>query len=247
MDKSKINLILDALMFVCMMAIAGLGFLMKFILIPGVERWDKYGRNVELMLLGMNRHELGKIHLTIALVLLGALVLHIYLHWKMIVGIFQKLITAQSTRRIVAAVFIAACAVLIALPFAVKPEVQEIGRGQGRIAHSSLEGTEAPIDNCGACPLSVPQGEETRLHAEHATEHATEHTAEHVSGSIEVRGYMTLNDVAEKSGVPADHLKEKLGISASASGNDRLGWLRDDYDFTMDDVEKVIEGYTKSQ
>jgi len=52
--KGKLNFIIDALMFICMMAIAGLAFLMKFILIPGKERWAKYGRGVELSLLGMD-------------------------------------------------------------------------------------------------------------------------------------------------------------------------------------------------
>ncbi len=40
-DKTKLNFVVDALMFMCMMAIIGLAFLMKFILIPGKERLAK--------------------------------------------------------------------------------------------------------------------------------------------------------------------------------------------------------------
>jgi len=99
-DKAKLNFIIDALMFICMTAIVGFGILMKFILIPGKERWGKYGRSVELLWLGMDRHEWGTIHLSIGFMLLGLLALHIVLHWKVIVGLFQKMVGNQKARRI---------------------------------------------------------------------------------------------------------------------------------------------------
>jgi hypothetical protein len=43
MDKGKINFLVDALMFLCMAALAGIGFLMKYVLIPGKEAWAVYG------------------------------------------------------------------------------------------------------------------------------------------------------------------------------------------------------------
>ena len=56
MKKSKINFIIDFLMFIFMFAIAGIGFLIKYFLIPGKERWIKYGSNVDLFLFEMDRH-----------------------------------------------------------------------------------------------------------------------------------------------------------------------------------------------
>ena len=47
MNKAKLNFAIDALMFLCMTAIAGLGFLMKYVLLPGRESTIKYGRRVE--------------------------------------------------------------------------------------------------------------------------------------------------------------------------------------------------------
>ena len=35
MDKGKLNFVIDASMFLCLMAMAGLGFLMYYILPPG--------------------------------------------------------------------------------------------------------------------------------------------------------------------------------------------------------------------
>jgi hypothetical protein len=37
MNKAQLNFAIDALMFLCMTAIAGLGFLMKYVLLPGRE------------------------------------------------------------------------------------------------------------------------------------------------------------------------------------------------------------------
>ncbi|MBU0568655.1 DUF4405 domain-containing protein [bacterium] len=140
--KSKVNFVIDALMFLCMMAIAGTGFLMKFVLIPGQERWVKYGRNVELLLLGMDRHEWGEIHLVLGFILVGLLVLHIILHWKMIWCMFRKLIGSQIARRIVAAAFLIACLTVLIFPFIVNPKAQELGQGEGRRRAAQSYGEE---------------------------------------------------------------------------------------------------------
>ena len=48
MNKPKLNFIINALMFLCLMAMAGLGFLMKYILPPGREVMARYDRNLYL-------------------------------------------------------------------------------------------------------------------------------------------------------------------------------------------------------
>ena len=98
MNKAKLNFVIDALMFLCMAAIAGLGFLMKYVLLPGRESTIKYGRRVELSLLGLDRHDWGAIHLYLGFFLLTLLMLHIVLHWQMIPGLFAKLV-ANSRQR----------------------------------------------------------------------------------------------------------------------------------------------------
>lgn len=90
MDKSKVNLIIDTLMFLCVMAITGIGLLMKYVLLPGKETAAVYGRKVDLFLFGMDRHQWGTINLIIAFVLLGLLTLHVVLHWNMIVSIYCR-------------------------------------------------------------------------------------------------------------------------------------------------------------
>jgi len=145
MEKSKINFVIDALMFLCMAAIIGIGFLMKFSLIPGKERYLKYGKNVELFLSGMDRHEWGTIHLVIGFVLIGLLAIHIILHWKMILAMYRQLIGSQIARRITASAFIIVSAMFITFSFFVQIEVQEIKRGNEHYgARPGVEQIERP-------------------------------------------------------------------------------------------------------
>ena len=103
MNKAKLNFVIDALMFLCMTAIAGLGFLMKYVLLPGRESTIKYGRRVDLSLLGLDRHDWGAIHLYLGFLLLALLVLHIVLHWNMIPGLFARLVATSRQRWKIAA------------------------------------------------------------------------------------------------------------------------------------------------
>lgn len=132
MDKSKVNLVIDALLFLCVMAITGIGLLMKYVLLPGKETAAVYGRKVELFLFGMDRHAWGRIHLIIAFVFLGLLTLHVVLHWNMILALYSRLIGRKVVRRIIA-IFIIILGLFFSLtPLFMKPEVQEPER-KGRI------------------------------------------------------------------------------------------------------------------
>jgi hypothetical protein len=93
LEKSKINFTIDSLMLVVIMAIAGIGFLIKFILIPGKDRWLVYGANVELYWLGLGRHEWGTIHLWLGYTLLILLVLHMAVHVKWIISTYKRTVT----------------------------------------------------------------------------------------------------------------------------------------------------------
>jgi len=129
MDRPKLNFVIDALMFLALMGMAGLGFLMKYVLPPGREARLKYGGPVGLTWLGRDRHDWGDIHLYLAFTLLALLTLHIILHWQQILGLFQRLLPSPRTRFRVAMVFLLLALLLIYFPFLVTPEVQQRGRG----------------------------------------------------------------------------------------------------------------------
>jgi hypothetical protein len=141
MDKLKLNFIIDALMFLTLMAIVGLGFLMKYTLPPGRELRATYGSNLNLTWLGWNRHDWGDIHLYLALILLGLLVIHLILHWQQILGLFRRLIPDPKRRYRIALVFLIVSLLLIYFPFLITPNAQPRARGEGRGFHSQLKGS----------------------------------------------------------------------------------------------------------
>ena len=132
MAKVRLNFVIDALMFICLMAMAGLGFLMQYILPPGRRVHAVYGRNVDLTWLGWDRHDWGDIHLYLAFTLLGLLAVHLILHWSMIVGLCARLIPDPKQRHWVVLAFLVISLLLIYFPFLITPEVGERGRGGGR-------------------------------------------------------------------------------------------------------------------
>jgi hypothetical protein len=131
MNKTNLNFVIDALMFLCMTAIAGLGFLMKYVLLPGRESTIKYGRRVDLSLLGLDRHDWGAIHLYLGFLFLALLVLHIVLHWNMIPGLFARLIVLSRLRWQIASVYVLLTAALLLFPFLISPEVKDAGANRG--------------------------------------------------------------------------------------------------------------------
>jgi hypothetical protein len=136
LEKSKINFTMDSLMLIVMMAIAGIGFLMKFILIPGKERWLVYGTNVELYWLGLDRHEWGTIHLWLGYILLFLLVLHIAFHVKWIINTYTRTIANSVLKNTCAFLFVVLCLVLILFSFFTTPVVENSGDNN----HRSLYG-----------------------------------------------------------------------------------------------------------
>ena len=132
MTKSKLNLVIEGLMLLCMAAMAGIGLLMKYVLVPGQARWAIYGRNVELYFRGLDHHQWGTIHFTIGLALIALLILHIVLHWQAILAIYRSLIPSRLVRWIVLVILICLTAVLLAFSCLVKPEVGEIRGGPGQ-------------------------------------------------------------------------------------------------------------------
>jgi len=218
MTRSQWNFLIDLLLMLCLAAITGIGLLMHFVLLPGREAQAVYGSGAELALFGMTRHDWGGVHFYVALFMISLLVLHIVLHWGLIVALYRSLVASRPARRALATAFALVCLALVALPAAIPPEVaSSSGLGRGRRARGEAPGGTA----------AVQEG--------------------HTTGTIEISGRMTIGEVAEQTGVPVEYLAQRLGIGEPLTGAERLGPLRRDYGFEMQDVRAAVESYRTKQ
>ncbi|MBN1480076.1 DUF4405 domain-containing protein [candidate division KSB1 bacterium] len=226
-SRSQLNFIIDIIMLVVMMLTAGIGLLIKYVLLPGFKRNLEYGRDVDLSFWGFDRHQWGTIHLIVSLVLVFLVLLHIILHWKQIKRLYCILVHDRQTRILGAIGLLVLCLVLAIGPLYVKPRItsmtaHNIGRMQHSINESQMSGDHAS---------QSPEDAGAR-HGDH------EHTS--LSEEIPIYGYMTLEQVAEKYNVSASNLAIHLGVPVTETGR-KLGRLRREYNFQMSAVRAYLQ------
>lgn len=246
MKKSTVNFIINAILFLCMAAITGIGFLIKYVLIPGSERWEKYGRNVELSVWGMDRHEWAYIHLIIGFVILALVLLHIVLHWNMVMSVYNRLFKKKAIYSVLSIAFIAVGIIIMVVPFFMEAQISahEEGRNEKKEFRKNIEQNkkqEAVQLERHSSGKEVSQQKPRNKKVQHENKNIEQHDKNnHAKSSLEIRGYMSLNDVAKKYQISCDLLKSELGIPQTTSNIERLGKLKRKYDFKMSDIEKII-------
>jgi len=245
-NRGTLNLVIDAVMFLGLAFIAGIGFLMKYTLPPGREKILKYGENAQLYFLGLDRHQWGSIHLIAAYVMLGLLVLHIALHWKMIVGLVRNAVPLPLLRSTLTAILVLLGAVCFTFAFFVAPTRTDHGDYLFRNARS----------RAFEKPTEVNQSEERSEGKDVRTEEGrvrqrreglARQTGEPPEpgpverGQAAIRGSMTVVEVAKAYGIPVGEVKRRLGLPAEVDGAETFGRLRKIYGFTMQQVREHLE------
>lgn len=85
MQRRFLKFAIDVVLFLCAMGLLLTGLLLAYILPPGSGRWQVWG---------ITRHEWGDVHFWIAMVMLGAAVLHVLLNWSWVcmvaAGLFRR-------------------------------------------------------------------------------------------------------------------------------------------------------------
>ncbi len=238
------NYVIDASMFLSMMALAGIGLLLKYVLLPGRDARLKYDMQVDLAFLGLDRHQWATIHFIVSLVLLTLLLLHIILHWSMIVTLYRRFVPVRSTRAVLTWTFIIASIVMVGFPLVARPQLME----QEPMRRFSSEESALSEPAWGAAVDTMHIGRTTPRRQEvdplpQSEAPAETHTErEH---TLDIRGSMTLQQVAERYDVPEEHILRELGITERRAGQDQLGQLRRRYNFTMSDIEDIILAWWK--
>lgn len=238
MKKANLNLIIDGVLLVLMGLLTGIGLLIKYVLLSGEDRWIKYGKNVNITFLNMDRHQWGKIHLIVAIVLIAFLILHIIFHWNMIVCLCKNLISNKVVRILLVVSFTIATIGLIVFPFFIKTTIGDLESGKARFK-DHIEHVNSD---------SLRNAKNRKLDENHvATKIEEKHNDGHhnIDPDIEVKGFMTIQEVSDKYGVPCAKIKEALDISVSTPNSSKLGHLKKQYNFKMSDVELIIANHKK--
>lgn len=101
MRRNTLNFWIDFVSLVVMLGLAWTGLLIHYVLPPGTG--GRHGGYAQ-MLWGLGRHDWGSIHFYLALVLIGLMFVHVWLHWSWVCATINKLRCAESeggTRRAV--------------------------------------------------------------------------------------------------------------------------------------------------
>jgi len=243
MKKNTLNYLVDSIMFILMLSIVGVGFLMKYVLISGQERWIEFGRNVELTFMGMERHAWGKIHLILGLILVAFLTLHLILHWGSITRFVRKIFINRFVRISVTSVFLAISLLLVIFPFFIRINIIEVESGYGRLYQGNSGRITDTTTAVSARETPEPENDRAIKVDQPKIEKVEDRAGEYhkaILSEIDIQGYMTLYEVSIEYNVPADRIKESLNIPLHISEFEKLGQLRKRYNFTMTDVKEII-------
>lgn len=233
MKRPAQNLLVDAVALVAFVLLAATGTLLEFVL--------PHGRGGDAIW-GLSRHDWGAVHFWIAVVFLTTIAVHFVLHWQWITCMVKGRPAdgPQARRRVALTLGGGAVLLLLALAPLLSPVTRGTtpggGHGQGRAAADDApavaapeSSAPAPAETAAPAPVDTPADAPARRVA-----HAPE------DDPYDLRGSMTLAEVAERTGVPAADLADRLGLPADVPTDARLGVLRRTYGFTMRDVREAV-------
>lgn len=66
-------------------------------------------------------------------------------------------------------------------------------------------------------------------------------------GDEPIRGSMTLREVEQATGVPAERILRELGLPADLPRDERLGWLKRTHGFTIEEVRRIVQAYQEGE
>jgi len=248
MKLSKINLIIDAIMFIIMMVVVGIGFLIKYILVPGYTRNEIYGRDIDLSFWGLDRHQWGTIHLVLGFILLFLLFLHIVFHWKVIKTLFKQTVGNKGKRQVITWAFVCVSLILSLGFFFIHPkkhkkspflQINNSPRKQAVSTHKYQTAEYYSKESIGsAMEQKMKKPRPDTLKKRHKNRSINEDKKDFLE--VKVQGYMSLDQLAHQYHIPVSELARAFHINIDLSG-ERLGRLKKHHDFRMRDIKDYIQ------
>jgi hypothetical protein len=221
MRKPNLNFLVDTVAFAAFVLIAATGVLIRYVLPAGHGHFST--------LWGLNRHEWGDIHFWIAVVFVSALALHFVLHWRWIVAAIKgRSRNGSGVRVALAMVGVLVLAGLVAAPFFGR--VERSGRSPHKLRSGMHPASPAhQIERSGKSP-----------HGSHSGEHPA-------SPAHQIDGSMTLDELEQRTGVPTEVVLRELGLPLDLPTDERLGRLRREHAFEMQDVRDIVRKHVEQR
>lgn len=213
MHRGKTNYLVDVLTFGVILAMTATGLILRFVLPPGSG-----GRALGQW----TRHDWGDLHFWLAAGLGAIIVLHVALHWAWICGLTHRLFSSNPSshptsalkRNLAGLAFLGGIAVVLA----------------GMTWWASQMVSDRPLAHRG------PNG--NRASVVRAIENHAPASGRRID-DLQIRGSMTLGQLAQSANIPVELLRDRLGLPSSVTPDARLGHLRRHYGFRMSDVRQA--------
>jgi hypothetical protein len=220
MRKPTFNLIVDATALVILAGLIATGFLLEYKLPPGSGGGEGRGlaaiHGSALAVWGMTRHQWGDVHLILAFVLAGLMAIHLVSHWQWIRAMAKTEGGPSGGMR--KGVILGAAAVslvLVLLPFLLTP--CRLGPGP-------------------AAP--VPPGSASQERA--ASPASAGGNVQEGGGSELIYGALTLDEVAQRTGLSVLQVITILGVKSAPRGDEKLGRLLRSEGLNMQDARRKL-------
>ncbi len=212
MTRHLLNFVIDLISALVMLGMVATGLLLRFVLPPG--------SGSRQALWGLGRHDWGGVHFWMAAGVAVLFLVHVALHWQWVCVTVLGLVGqgargAARPRRLIRN--LAGVALIVVLSVG--------GMGFVQMARSQVADTAGQGDG--------PAGRR----GEQRGEALSDHTAGERSAAI--RGSTTLGEAARELGITVEQLRTRLKLPQTVSADERLGQLRDRYDFTMSQVREA--------
>jgi hypothetical protein len=229
-NRGTINLLIDLLMLPLMAALGGIGFLMKYVLPSGRDKILRGGSNRDMLLWGMDRHQWGDLHLILAYILLGLLVLHIVFHWGCILSMVRQRLPSARWRQGAWVTVSLVTLFLLLFPFMFSP----VEAGNDAFLHRNIRVSEDPQE-----PVSSGLGEEAPILSSESPSMPTPQAEHDHSG--EINGRMTLREAAVRLGLTLDEARKRLDLQNDVDETVSLGRIRHRLGINMEDLRHRLE------
>jgi hypothetical protein len=225
MTKPRKNFVVDVLLYVGFVLLSGTGLILQYILPHGSGRIQGSGigrgagQKVVIFLWGLTREQWGQIHFWIAVGILAVMLLHLILHWRWIICMLSRREQPSGVsggRAMLGLAGLLGLLLLLIFPFLAPKET--LTRNQIWEKESAQQSADT---------LETVKDELHEVETRDKT----------------IRGKTTLSELQEQTGVPYRIVLKRLGLPEDISPQTKLGDLKRQYGFSIEDVRKIVKEY----